>query len=226
MTTDINSMSREVDCLLDSGKSRQAVSLLKQIAKAGDAWGQYMLGLAYHYGNGVARSRRQAERWYQAAAEQNYDSAILNIGLLRAASRPPRYAEAFSLFRRAAKLGNRTAMYNLGLYYELGRHVKANRCTSFRWYLKSAELGDTDAQCCAGYCYHEGFGVRKNEEQAVHWYRKAAQQENVSACYNLGLCYLKGTGVKKSQKLAREWLERAAKLGHGLSYQTLEEMLF
>ncbi|QDU79949.1 Putative beta-lactamase HcpC precursor [Polystyrenella longa] len=223
-STELASLYDRVDVLLDRGQSAEAVVLLKRIASAGDVWGQYMLGLAYHYGDGVGKSRKQAEKWYSLAAEQNYDSALLNLGLLYASRRPPAYGEAYRLFQRAARLGNRNAMYNLGLYYERGHHVKANSRTSFRWYFKAAELGDDEAQCMVGYCYHEGEGISQNKEQAVHWYRLSANQDNASACYNLGLCYGDGDGVRRSVRQARRWLEQAIILGHVKAGNQLREL--
>lgn len=214
MSDDIDLLCEQVERLLDRGDDEAALPLLTEIAESGDAWGQYMLGLAYHYGNGVRRSRVLAAQWYDRAAAQGYDSAILNRGLLYASERPPAWSKAYRCFQRAARSGNRNAMFNLGIYYELGRHVKVNRRTSFKWYLKAAELGDNEAQCQVGYCYHEGRGVRKNDERAVHWYRRSASQKNGVACHNLGLCHRHGDGVERNQTRARSWFRKAVKYGH------------
>ena len=56
----------------------------KRKAEAGDAKAQFSLGLAYHFGNGVAKDSVRAVEWYQKAATQGNASAQTNLGELYA----------------------------------------------------------------------------------------------------------------------------------------------
>lgn len=97
---DVTAQCDLADHFLDLGASAEAVGWIRLAAQNGDAWAQYMLGLAYHYGDGVRKSRASAERRYRKCADHGYDSAFLNLGLLHATSRSPRHAAAFKLFQK------------------------------------------------------------------------------------------------------------------------------
>lgn len=211
----------------DSQAQKDAIPLLRKAANDGDPWAQYSLGLAYQEGIGVRKNIGHAQKWYQLSANQGYDSALLNLGKLianRGNHSYEKYAQALKLFRRAARRGNRNAMYNMGLYYEYGRGVTKNLRRSFHWYIKAAQLGDSDAQCHVGYCYHEGEGVRRNEQEALRWYRQSAKDGNASAMYNIGLCFYFGDGIRQNGRQARYWFKKAADNGNDDAVAMLNEM--
>jgi TPR repeat protein len=218
---------RRIDELLDQGDEKslqEAISLLRLVAKSRDAWAQYMLGFLYQEGTGLRRSRKEAKKWYSLSAAHGFDSAQLNLGILLANDTNPDFKEALRLYRLAAQQGNVNAAYNLGLYYELGRGVRKNRQTSFKWYLLAAEGGEPDSQCVVGFCYFNGDGVTEDIEQAVRWYRRAAKNGSPSAMFNLSICYRDGDGVRASKRQEITWLLRAAEYGHEPSIQRLTEL--
>jgi hypothetical protein len=63
--------------------SGDAAKLIEQ-ANSGDAKSQFVLGLMYDYGVGVAGAKDevQAARWFRKSAEQGYMQAQYNLGLL------------------------------------------------------------------------------------------------------------------------------------------------
>src|SRR4051794_16947756 len=58
-----------------------AVRAFRPVAQAGDAEGQFRLGLAYARGEGVIRSVGDAVVWLRAAAEQGHAEAQYNLAL-------------------------------------------------------------------------------------------------------------------------------------------------
>jgi TPR repeat protein len=59
-----------------------SVEWFRKVADAGDARGQYMLGVCYHQGQGVAVDIAQAMKWYQEAADQGHTLSQLALGML------------------------------------------------------------------------------------------------------------------------------------------------
>ena len=54
--------------------------------------------------------------------------------------------KAFELFRKAAKLGNSCAQFNVALTYEYGDGTKKNMDEAIYWYKISAKKGNEGAQ--------------------------------------------------------------------------------
>ena len=117
-------------------------------------------------------------------------------------------------YRKAAKLGNASAQYNLGNCYYNGEGVDKDYKQAVFWYTKAAEQGNAFAQNNLGNCYYNGEGVDKDYKQAVCWYTKAAKLGNASAQYNVGNCYYNGEGVAQDYEKAVYWYNEAAKLGN------------
>ncbi|MEY8687938.1 protein kinase [Bacteroides sp. AN502(2024)] len=123
------------------------------------------------------------------------------------------YAEAIPYFEKAAKKGNASAQFKLGVCYAYGEGVDKNPVKAVEWFRKAAEQGHAKAQFNLGVCYANGEGVDKNPGKAVEWYRKAAEQGDATAQYNLGVCYDNGKGVEKNLVKAVEWCRKAAEQG-------------
>ena len=108
---------------------------------------------------------------------------------------------------------------NLGIIYEGGHGVPANREKSVKWfqsslpwYRNAAEQGDAEAQTVMGDFYLAGRGVEQNYAQALKWYRKAAVAGYGRAENNLGYIYFMGLGVKRDDRGAMKYFNAAA--GH------------
>jgi TPR repeat protein len=104
---------RQPLALLRETRDRDALDVLVPLAEAGGAQAQLLLGWTYQVGRGHAVDAAMAERWYAAAAEQEYPAAHFYLAALRAAS--GRDEEARALFERAAEQGFAPAWYRLAL---------------------------------------------------------------------------------------------------------------
>lgn len=111
------------------------VELTKLLARANDGHveSQFKLGIAYHYGAGVAQDLAKAEYWLKKAAGSDDTQAQVQLGLFYLqpeflASRP---GEAKAWFMRAAAAGSPYAEYNLGLMYQSGLGIRANKAEAF-----------------------------------------------------------------------------------------------
>ncbi|MDT9091696.1 tetratricopeptide repeat protein, partial [Escherichia coli] len=59
-----------------------AITLYRQAAQAGDAFGQYRLGEVYLRGAGVKRDLHEAFHWMELAAKNGDVPAMLKVGVL------------------------------------------------------------------------------------------------------------------------------------------------
>lgn len=146
-------------------------------ATDGNARAQHGLGLLYEIGKGVPHiDAKEAARWYQLAADQNYPPAQSNLARLYADGRGVSHdpTKAIELWTKAAEAGNSTAAYNLAVQYDHGGMVPKDPAKSAQWMLKAAEAGNADAQFELARNYSHGAGVPVDTELAIDWYRKAA----------------------------------------------------
>lgn len=123
------------------------------------------------------------------------------------------FAEAFGLYRRAARLGHAVAMYELAAAYEHGEGTTQNATEAVNWYRNAAALGNADAQSQLGVCYCRGKGVQRSYAEAAKWFLKAANQGNMRAQYNLAILYEYGYGVVKDYEKASMWYRKSAEQG-------------
>jgi uncharacterized protein len=80
---------------------------------------------------------------WQLAAAQNYDRAHDDLGSNFQCAQED--GDALVWFMRAAAQGHGRALYIVGVFYENGYSVAANRVEAMRWYKRGAEAGWSDA---------------------------------------------------------------------------------
>ena len=195
-------------------------------AEQGDGWAQYILGLMYDNGDGVAEDDAEAVRWYRLAAEQDHALAQNALGNMydNGDGVAEDDAEAVRWYRLAAEQGDAHAQKNLGLMYDRGEGVTADTTEAVRWYRRAAEQGHDVAQTFLGYMYANGRGVAEDDAEAVRWYRLAAEQGYVNAQTFLGLMYENGEGVAEDDAEAVRWYRKAAEQGYARAQYRLAEM--
>ena len=98
------------------------------------------------------------------------------------------------------------AWFNLGILYENGQGVQANKLKAQYHYNKAVELGYAPAMYNLGSIYAQ----QKEYDKARQWWEKAAELNVPEAQYNLGMLYEKGWGVNIDPKLSATWYQRAA----------------
>lgn len=120
-------------------------------------------------------------------------------------------SKAVNLWIKAAGLGLKEAMYNLGLMYRLGRGVMRDDVRAVSWYREAASRGHANAQNNLGFMYnHNRGGVGQDDMEAVRWYSLAARQGLADAEFNLGVMYRQGRGVDQNDAEAFRWYTRAS----------------
>lgn len=143
-------------------------------------------------------------------------------------------AKAVTLYRRAADLGDDSAMCNLGLANQAGRGTPLDISWAAHWYLEAAKkntknlngtiraIRELEALSTAmspnavvlnnlAVCYEFGYGTTLDPTKALLLYRQAAELGNDTAMCNLGLAYQKGLGVSIDISSATFWFFESAK---------------
>ena len=83
-------------------------------------------------------------------------------------------AEAVSLYRKAAALGNTDAILRLGIIYQGGMLVPRDVREAGAWFRKAAELGNSAGMFYLGVLYWSGRGVDRDLVEAYKWLDLAA----------------------------------------------------
>ncbi|MBQ1965800.1 MAG: sel1 repeat family protein [Clostridia bacterium] len=129
--------------------------------------------------------------------------------------------KAFECYRLACKLGNVTAMGNLGFCYQNGRGVKADNRLAAYCFERASELDDPGSMLKLGdFHFHGKGGLAKDRSKAVGLYLRAYEiaaaksepDERLLAqlCYRLGSCKKDGLGTEQNFEDAYEYFQATA----------------
>ena len=131
----------------NSGDYQTAITEWQPLAEAGDAAGQFGMGLLYANGFGLALDDAQALKWYQLAAEQNYADAQSNIAVMYANGWgvPQSDEEAFKWYSLAADNGVTSAQIGVAKMCAGGFGAPQDKVQALKWFGIAAELGDYNA---------------------------------------------------------------------------------
>lgn len=212
------------------GNYDTVVSVLLPAAEAGDAVAQNVVANAYDDGFGVEQDFALALKWWEAAAAQDMDKAVYNLGVLYAAGRPTipvDYDKAAAYYERAIALGYHFAMNNRARMYELGQGGKSNPVKALELYEQAIALGNADAMSNAALMYLNANGVDEDLGRALTLFRMGAERGNATSLSNLGAMYANAYGVAEDPLAAMALYRMSADAGHprgavNLAYALIE----
>jgi localization factor PodJL len=149
---------------------------LTQLANAGNAKAELVVGLKYLDGDGVPVNEADAAKWLERAAEAGAPVAQYRLGTMYEHGRgvPADAAKAVHWYEIAAQAGNRKAMHNLAVAYASGQGTAKNLPEAARWFSKAASLGLADSEFNLAVLYERGLGVPQSLIDAYKWYAIAA----------------------------------------------------
>jgi TPR repeat protein len=111
-----------------------------------------------------------------------------------------------------ALVGDRNAMFKLGIKYFNRSTFTQNRETGLKWIQNAAKSGLLKAQLLMGKLLENGRTdiVKQDYHKAVIWYLLAAKQKNHVAQHNVGLFYYHGHSLRKDLLEASRWFTWSA----------------
>ena len=131
----------------NTGEYETALAEWRLLAEAGDADGQFGMGLLYGNGYGVELDDFQALKWYVLAAGQGHAEAQCNIAVMHANGWgvPQSDEEALKWYSLAAEQGVTPAQINVARMHAGGFGTAQDKVQGHKWFSIAAELGDNDA---------------------------------------------------------------------------------
>ena len=145
--------------------------LLKADTKDLIADEKFRLGMVYGYGQyGVLQDRIKAKEYFRMAAEEGHPPAMV-MYLQCLMTKPDEHSpEILKWLTKASELGEKQALYNLGISYHRGDVPGVDPIKdSLTLFRKSAELGYSSSYSRMACIYHEGEGVDQNDTIAKYW---------------------------------------------------------
>ncbi len=131
------------------------------------------------------------------------------------------YKQALKILTPLAEDGNSEAQKMLGIIYDYGHGVRANKDKAMQWYLRAANQGHPVVQYQVGAKYYRGDGVEQDIGEAASWWELAANGGDAEAQFNLGLLYFRGLDVEQNDARAADFFRKAAEQGHSYAQYSL-----
>jgi len=178
-----------------------------------------------------AKNKDNGGKNKQTGVEVSDDSKFYNLGLEKYNQKD--YPNALIYFKDAAKLGNASAAYYLGLMYEKGYGTKVDYFKAEECYVAAVKLNNKNAakrleelRNSVEYLYRSGIKYYKEENyaKALYYFQKAADKNESNAMCYIGLMHVYGYGVQKDYLKAAEWYEKAVKLGNATAADNLANL--
>lgn len=154
-------------------------------ARAGDAIGQNITGMAYKYGIGVPQDHVVSTKWFRMAAQQGEPDAQFNLG--------------------------RIYESNADGQYRRQRAAPADDMQALTWFRRSAERGHVPAQVKLAQLLASGApGVRRNPVEGSKWLHVAlaAGDPTAAGLLRAASASMKERDRHQAEALARAWLAR------------------
>lgn len=139
----------------------------------------YCLGDALQTGSGTKRNQKEALLWFLRAAEAGHLRAMRRLAsIYRGQERknPDEAAKAIHWDRKAADLGDPSAMMMLGYAYRDGQSVAIDPKQALHWFSKSFEAGNRRAALQIGRLY---FHDLDNPAEGLRWLNRGAEESDV-----------------------------------------------
>ena len=165
----------------------EAAEQLEQLADAGDAHAQYIIGTAYRDGGLLIPDTAKAQKLLERAAEQDLDAAQYALGKLYLSDDADVHDPAKGIYwlKRSADNGNDFAAYRLGKEYLSGKNTIKDAETAVPYLRQAANNRNAYAQYLLGKLYLMGEGIPKDKEAAQYWFSVAEQNGHAYAGYFL-----------------------------------------
>ena len=142
------------------------------------------------------------------AQQQNPDPDSKQEGLAVWARLKLMTQSEFQELMTKAQSGDAAAQYQVGLAYDMGKHVTKNSDEAERWFHKSAEQGYPPAEGAYG------LGMRQtNSAIAERWMLRGAEHGDASTQFWLGVAYEQNWFGTTDIELAIKWYQKAAEAG-------------
>ena len=107
----------------DESYAKWLTTTTRSLAEKGDPQSQFILGICYYFGKGMATNYAESEKWLRKAAEQNFAPAqgLLGEEYIYGRSFSQNYVEGAKLLQKAAAQNNAQAQYYCSMKVHSGK---------------------------------------------------------------------------------------------------------
>ena len=156
---------------------------LRSAAAGGNAAAEFLVGVKYTEGSGVAPDLSKAAVWYQKAADKGLAPAQYRLASLYEKGRgvDKDVPKAKAWYTKAAEAGNAKAMHNLAVLFAEGGGDQPDYAAAAKWFEEAANYGVKDSLFNLGILYAGGIGVDKDLVASYKWFAIAADQGDPEA---------------------------------------------
>lgn len=156
---------------------------LRSAAAAGNAAAEFLIGVKYTEGDGVAADLTKAAVWYQKAADKGLAPAQYRLASLYEKGRGVEkdLVKAQAWYMQSAEAGNAKAMHNLAVLFAEGAGDQPDYGSAAKWFEQAANFGVKDSLFNLGILYAGGIGVEKDLVASYKWFAIAAEQGDQEA---------------------------------------------
>jgi TPR repeat protein len=104
-------------------------------------------GIRFEFGIGRKRNYRKAFERYQIGSEHGIPSAMVRVGLMHKIGQgcTSNISECLKWLRRAADMGDRYGIREIGVCYEFGEGFARSKRKAHEWYWLGKESGDFES---------------------------------------------------------------------------------
>ncbi len=160
--TELESQRNEFEkagLLFEKHNYAEALSLYLRLADSQAGNRIYLrIGWMYEFGMGTKKDTKQAERWYQRAADAGISAGYYSLASMR--FREGKQDEVRKLMQEAAAAGYAPASFHLGQMYRFGKGVPVDQIKAVQYYQQAAAAGHLFAQRAVAEKYLKGeYGV-------------------------------------------------------------------
>ncbi len=193
----------------------------ERAASTGDAIGRFNAGLVYQEGKGLIVDNDKASQLYLLAAKQGHVKSMVQLAKLYFSTSKDKQ-DALPWYKKAAELGDREALYQLGLLSETGVATQLDYSAAVGFYQQSANKGNANAKLALARMYQYGLGVPKDIQKSFELYKELAASNNAYAQYQLSTFCYEGSIVGCSAQQGKHYLEEAQNNGNGQAQKALQ----
>jgi uncharacterized protein len=230
LTTVLGFVSWYYKGILSDTKQQDTVVVSKKAlinAPTNYADAQYLLGLAYKEGNGIAQDVLLAAKAFKEAANAGNAKAQFEFGMAlnQGIGVTKSSKEAQKYFLLSANQGVADAQFMIGeILMTTGKNNPADYNTALNWYKNAANQNHLLAIHNIGVIYYNGDGVEKNCVEAYKWFAKAAELGRSEDQLIVATLLMSNVCVEEDEELAKEWLVKAANQGNIEAKKKLKEL--
>jgi len=199
------------------GKYDAALLTLEPAAESGNRVAQNILGVSYQNGNGVELDLNTAVIWYGRAADQGFDKAHYNLGILLrdgGPGLPVDYQSAKAHLSQAIELDYAAAFSALGVMIQNGQGGEVDYSAAVALYERGNLLQDLYSMNNLATMLRQGLGIEQDEVRARELYQEAADQGLALAQNNYAVMLEIGIGGEVSEAEALRYYQMSMAQGY------------